>query len=240
VDATYFATKIHASGSVSDKQGWDGKFTSLDFSIHDGRIQDLLRIFVKAKRPPMSGVTTLQAHVTVPPEGKPFLQEVNMQGEFDIADGHFENAPRQESVDKLSLTARGIKKADDDGKNGKTEGKTADTEKQEAPAEDVSAHVHAHANVSAGIGAFPDLMFVIPGADARMHGTYNLLNEKIDLHGTVKMDAKFSQSTTGIKALFAKVLDPFLNKKHGSVVPVLADGTYGNPHFGLDLNPIKK
>ena len=53
------------------------------------------------------------------------------------------------------------------------------------------------------------------------------------------MDAKFSQSTSGIKSLFAKVLDPFFDKKHGSVVPVLIDGTYHNPHFGVDLNPIK-
>jgi hypothetical protein len=54
------------------------------------------------------------------------------------------------------------------------------------------------------------------------------------------MDANFSQSTSGLKSLFAKVLDPFFNKKHGSVVPVRMDGTYHNPHFGLDLNPIKE
>jgi hypothetical protein len=65
-------------------------------------------------------------------------------------------------------------------------------------------------------------------------------NEKIDLHGTAKMGAKFSQSTSGIKSLFASVLDPFLDKKRGSVAPVPVDGTYSNPHFYLDLNPVKK
>jgi len=54
------------------------------------------------------------------------------------------------------------------------------------------------------------------------------------------MDARFSQSTSGIKSLFAKVLDPFFNKKQGSVVPVVMDGAYHDPHFGIDLNPIKK
>jgi hypothetical protein len=73
-----------------------------------------------------------------------------------------------------------------------------------------------------------------------MRGTYNVLNEKIDFHGTVKMDAKFSQSTSGLKSLFAKVLDPIFAKKHGSVVPVRMDGTYHNPRFGLDLNPVKE
>jgi hypothetical protein len=73
-----------------------------------------------------------------------------------------------------------------------------------------------------------------------MHGTYNVLNEKIDFHGTVKMDAKFSQSASGIKSLFAKALDPFFNEKQGSAVPVEMDGTYHHPHFGIDLNPIDK
>jgi hypothetical protein len=173
----------------------------------------------------MSGVTNFQALVTVPPEGKPFLKEVTLQGDFDIDNGHFANPPRQESVDELSETARGQKKA-----------KPEEKEQEE----NVMAHVHGHVELFNGVATFPELIFTVPGADARMHGTYNLLNEKIDLHGALKMDAKFSQSTSGIKALFAKVLDPFLNKKEGSVIPVLVDGTYGNPHFGLDLNPVKK
>jgi hypothetical protein len=225
VNANYFNTAIHANGSVASRKGFDRKFTALDFEVRDGRIQDLLRLFVHSERPPMTGAANLTAHVTVPPDGKPFLQEVTLQGEFDIADGHFPRESRQDSVNSLSLTARGMKKSKENG--------------EEAPPATVAAHAHGHSSVHDGMATFPDLMFVVPGADARMHGTYNLLNEKIDLHGTVKMDAKFSQSTSGIKAVFAKVLDPFLNKKQGSVVPVLVDGTYGDPHFGLDLNPMK-
>jgi hypothetical protein len=225
VSASYFNTTIRANGSVSDKEGWDRKFTSLDFTVRGGHIQDILRLFVRESRPPMTGITNFSAHVTVPPEGKQFLQEVTLQGEFDIADGHFENPSRQKSVDELSQAARGEKKAKENG--------------QEVPAETVAAHVHGSTSVRDGTATFSGLEFVIPGADASMHGTFNLLNEKIDLHGTVKMEAKFSQSTSGIKSLLAKVLDPFLDKKHGSVVPVLVDGTYSNPHFGLDLNPIK-
>jgi hypothetical protein len=227
VTASYINSVIHANGTIMNKAGWDGKFTSLEFVVRDGRIQDFLRLFVREDRPPMSGVTNFQAHATVPPEGKPFLKEVTLQGEFDIDKARFESPSRQESVDTLSETARGLAKAKPE-------------EKKDDPQEEVTSHVQGHVDLRNGVATFPDLMYSVPGADAWMHGTYNLLNEKIDLHGTVRMDAKFSQSTSGIKTVFAKILDPFLNKKHGSVVPVLVDGTYGNPHFGLDLNPLKK
>ena len=226
VTSNYFKTVINATGSVAEKESWDTKFTALDFAVRDGRIQDILWLFVRGNRPPLSGATSFKAHVTVPPEGKPFLKEVTLQGEFDIENGHFEKLSRQQSVDELSETARGEKKAKPE-------------EKKDEPEEDVTSHTHGRVDVHDGVATFSELLYSVPGADARMHGTYNLLNEKVDLHGTLRMDTKFSQSTSGIKALFAKVLDPFLNKKHGSVVPVVVDGTYRNPHFGLDLNPLK-
>jgi hypothetical protein len=225
VDATYIKTNINAKGSIASKDTSSAKYTSLDFVIAKGRIEDMLHLFIKEKQPPMSGTTYMQGHVTVPPDGEPFLKEVVVQGDFNIANGRFENRERQESVDELSQTARGKKKQKD--------------QEGESP-ESVISDVNGHALLRNGVATFPDLVFQIPGADARMHGTYNLLNQKVDLHGTVKMDAKFSKSTSGIKALFAKVLDPFFDKSHGSVVPVLVDGTYQNPRFGLDLNPVKK
>jgi hypothetical protein len=227
VDATYLRTKINAKGYIAKREDTAGKFTSLDFAVRGGRIEDILHLFVREDHPPMSGITSFQAHVTVPPDGKPFLKEVTLDGNFEIADGRFENQPRQESVDELSEKARGEKKTKSD-------------EQENDLTENVISHVGGHAILRSGVTMFPELSFNVPGADARMHGTYDLLNERIDLHGTVKMDAKFSQSTSGIKTLFAKVLDPFLNKKHGSLVPVVVDGTYQNPHFGLDLNPVKK
>jgi hypothetical protein len=227
VNASYLSTEISAKGNVADKKGWAGKFTSLDFAVRDGRIQDILRLFVSENRPPMSGVTSFQAHVTVPPAGRPFLEEVTLQGDFGIRGGHFEKPSTQESVDKLSETARGQKKAQQN-------------EDENNPAENVISDLRGRVVLRNGVATFTDLSFTVPGADARMHGTYNVLNEKIDFHGTVKMDAKFSQSTSGIKSVFAKVLDPFFDKKHGSVIPVVMNGTYHNLHFGIDVNPIQK
>jgi hypothetical protein len=226
VNAVYGKTQISASGTVSHQGGRNGKFTSLDFTVRDGRIQDVLRIFVSENRPPMSGVTSFTAHVNVPPDGKPFLEEVGLQGDFEIVDGRFEKPSTQANVNELSATASGKKKAQQ-------------TEQPNNPQEDVNAETRGHVVLHDAVATLTDLSFVVPGADARMHGTFNLLNQKIDFHGNVKMDANFSQQTSGIKSVFAKVLDPIFKKKNGSVVPVVMDGTYGHPHFGVDLNPVK-
>jgi hypothetical protein len=227
VDAAYLSTQISAKGSVANKKDSAGKFTSLDFAVRNGRIQDILRIFVKENLPPMSGVTDIQAHVTFPPGKGRFLKKIALTGDFGISDGQFEKPTTQESVDKLSEVAQGQKKGQ----------QLAD---ENNPADKVVSRLGGHVEVRDGVATFTNLSFAIPGADAQLHGTYNLLDGKIDFHGTVKMAAKVSQSTSGVKSVFAIALDPFFDKKHGSIVPVLIDGTYHSPHFGIDLNPIKK
>lgn len=77
-------------------------------------------------------------------------------------------------------------------------------------------------------------------ASAVLAGTYGLLNEGIDLHGSLKMEAKVSQTTKGIESLFLKVVDPFFKKRPaGSEIPVAITGSYEEPHFRIDLVPKK-
>lgn len=228
VNATYAQTEVEAKGSVANTENYHGKFTALDFAVSKGHIQDMLRLFVSATPTPMSGITSFRAHVTVPPEGKPFLKELTLDGDFGIAGGHFETPATQAKADDLSATARGDKKA------VQAQQKTANI-----PQENVISDLRGHVALRGGVATFTGLSFKVPGADARLHGTYNLLNEAVNFHGTLKMDAKFSKTASGIKSVFAKLIDPFFNKKKGSVVPVVMNGTYAHPHFGLDLNPVK-
>jgi hypothetical protein len=73
-----------------------------------------------------------------------------------------------------------------------------------------------------------------------MDGTYNLISEKINLRGTLTTKEEVSKTTHGVKALFLKVLDPFLkNKSAGYTTPVKISGTYDHPSFGLDLRNSK-
>jgi len=227
IEATYLGTEITAKGTVAGKPGSAGKFTSLDFAVQNGRIQDILRLFVKSDRPPMSGITDFRAHVMVSPQTGPFLKKVALVGNFGIGEGKFQRPTTQEKVDQLSVAAQGQKKAEP----------IAD---KNNPSENVISDLGGHVVLSNGVATLTNLSFTIPGADARMQGTYDVLDGKIDFHGTVKMAAKVSQSTSGVKSAFATMLDPFFDKKHGSVVPVEIDGTFHSPHFGIDLNPLKK
>ena len=102
--------------------------------------------------------------------------------------------------------------------------------------ETVLTDLNGRVVLAEGIAQFSDLRFSVPGAKARVHGTYDILNHKIDLHGRMRVDSNISKTETGFKSLLLKVLDPiFKKKKKGEVVPVYIRGTYEKPQFGLDL-----
>jgi hypothetical protein len=138
-----------------------------------------------------------------------------LHGSFGINDGSFTDAGTQQNVNELSEGARGEKMDD---------------------SETALTGLQGQVQLTRGVAQFSDLSFGVPGAKARMQGTYNILNHKIDLHGRMRVDAKISKTTTGFKSLLLKAMDPiFKKKKKGEVVPVHITGTYEKPQFGLDL-----
>lgn len=220
VDALLVRTKIIAHGSIAGKTGQKGKTTSLDFAIDRGRIQDVLRLFSTGTHPPMDGVASFRAQITVPPLGQPFLREVIADADFQVDEGTFEKPSTQADVNKLSERARGVKI---DTKNPSSE--------------NVIASLKGHVVLREGTAHFTEVSFSVPGADARMSGTFNLLNDRMNFHGKLKTEVKFSQTLGGgIKSVLLKPLDPFFRKKStGAVIPVYMIGTYDHPHFGIDL-----
>jgi hypothetical protein len=223
-------TNIAVHGSVAHRDDMPGKFTSLNFTVRDGHIEDLLAIFVTGHEhpSPLAGETNLTAQVTVPPGGKQLLEKLALDGDFDISNGHFEKTATKASADKFSASASGEKK--------ETQGDPPPADSTES----VPAQLRGHVVLRNTIATMTDVSLSIPGADANMHGTFNIISQNVDFHGTVRTNADLSQQTSGIKSIFAKVLDPFFRKKGGTVVPVVMNGTYHHPHFGLDLNPVSK
>jgi hypothetical protein len=216
VDAHFGRTHVVAQGSIAGSSGGPGKTALIDLNATDGRIEDILRLFVKADRPPLSGSVTLQARTEIPPGDRPFLKKVNLRGGFGVEAGSFSNRDTQESVNKLSAGAEGEKDASDP--------------------ETVVTDLTGQAALVDGVARFSNLSFGVPGAASRVHGTYNLISHKIDLRGQLKVDTKISNTTSGAKALLLKIMDPFFKKRpKGEVLPVRISGTYEHPSFGLDF-----
>jgi hypothetical protein len=163
----------------------------------------------------MSGPLGLKAKVEIPPGEKPFLEKVRLDGVFGVDKANFTTEETQQGVNKLSAGARGANKED---------------------AETVMTDLTGEVVLKDGIAKFSNLRFIVPGVKARMLGTYNIINHKIDLHGRMKVDTEISKTSGGMRALLLKIMDPFFKKKrNGEVVPVHIAGTYGHPQFGLDM-----
>jgi hypothetical protein len=219
VDADFWKTHVTAQGSVATSPNGKGKTALINLHSKNARIQDLLLLFVQANRSPMSGTVTLQAHVEIPPGDEKFLKKVKLAGGFGIAGGTFSQPSTQKGIDQLSAGALG------------------EPQKDRSDPETAIADLNGAVNLLAGTAAFSDLSFRVPGAHARVHGTYNLINDTIDLRGQLRVDSEISKTTSGAKSFLLKMMNPFFRKKRkGEVVPVRISGTYDHPTFGLDLN----
>lgn len=216
VDAKFGRTTVIADGSIAGSDNKKGKVAQLHLTTRRGRIEDFLGLFIDSPRSPMTGEVSLSTKAEIPGGDQSFLKRVRLDGTFGVDDGKFSNSETQQSVDQLSAGARGQNKKEDP--------------------ETVLTNLDGKTALIAGIARFSDLSFSIPGALARMHGNYDVVSHKVDLHGLIKVDKKISDTSTGTKAFLLKVMDPiFKKKKKGEIVPVHVTGTYEKPKFGLDL-----
>ena len=219
VKSNVLRSTVASDGSVAGRDGQDGKTAALNMTVHQGHIEDLLLLLIKAKHAPISGIVSLHAKVELPPGPVPFLRKLRMDGDFGIGAGKFANTNNQSAINKISESARGETKKE-----------------QEVDPQTVLSDLKGHAVVRNGIANLSNVSFRVAGALAVLSGTYNLINQQINLHGTLETNGKLSDATTGFKSLALKVITPFFKKKSGvRMVPFKITGTYGNPNVALDV-----
>ncbi len=222
----YGQTTITGAGSVSG-QGVNGKVATFELSSSKARVQDLLWMFISEKQPPMTGPITFRAKATINPGKQPFLNRVKLVGDFGISDAQYSNPDTQKNLDVLSAQARG--KADKvEDTNEKLGNDSYDPGR-------VVANIKGHVVLSDTVAHLSDVSFAVPGALAKVSGTYGLMNEHIDLHGYMRLDSELSKTTTGVKSFLLKVIEPFMKKghHHASVVAIQIGGTYHNPTYAV-------
>jgi hypothetical protein len=218
VQAQFEQTSLVSEVEVAKKAASEGKTISLGATELQGRIQDWLRLLSKADSPAFTGAMNFKAQVLVPPGKRSFIERVNLQGDFGIDAASFVRSTTQEKVDNLGQLAQGEKKNDD-------------------PAS-VVENLKGHVVMNHAIATFSDLSFSVPGALTHVHGTYGLLTERVNLHGTLQVDNKLSRGSKGVKSVLLKSVEPFFKKKNaGEIVPIKIGGTFSHPSYGLDVTP---
>ena len=223
IDAWFLNSYLHATGAVLDApKGQHGRTVTLDVAMDKSRIEDVMKMAVKAASPPMVGALKLNTKFLLPPGENDVADRVRLDGRFWIAKARFTNYDVQGKIEELSKRGRG---------------KTAEPAKER-----VASDFQGRFKLADGRLVLPDVSFDVPGARVELAGTYALKAETLDFKGQLLLDAKISQTTTGLKSLLLKAVDPLFKQKDGSgsVIPIKISGSRKAPDFGLDVRRVFK
>jgi AsmA-like C-terminal region len=210
VAAHFGKDSVTAKGTIARRD--DGKRSViLDLTCDRGRIEDTFYPFIRSPKSPLAGDVAFRMHVVLPSGHEPFMKKLQLDSNFQIQNARF-TSPKVET--RVSLVSS--------PPNRDETGTLADFQ--------------GSVTLNNGIAQFTNLSVHDDGAAALLSGNYDLTDQKVNLHGKLKTEASLAKTTHGIKAVFAKAIEPFFKKKpHQTVVPVHVGGTYSHPNFGLDL-----
>lgn len=219
VNATFLHSSFSASGSVIKLKSPKGHDIELDVVIEHAQIEDLLKLGVRTDPPIMSGPVQMKTRLSITPGSESISDRIKLAGDFHVQRAHFANEKVQGRLDSLSL---------------RSQGRPKEAKAHDQP--DVPVDLQGVFSLKDGMLSFPAIHFLIPGTHVDMTGDYSLDGKTFDFHGTVRLDAKVSQMTTGWKSILLKPVDPFFQKNGaGTELPIRITGTESEPHFGLDF-----
>ena len=220
VDAVLGETAIAASGAVVRTEDVKGRRVALDVQVAQGRLEDLLRLAVHTPKPPLTGRIDLTTTLLLPAGAGKVVDRLQLAGRFTLAQARFTNIDVQKKITTLSQRGRGDEHADGTGTSvvSNLRGRFA----------------LRHAELS-----FSELAFAVPGATVQLTGTYKLRGETMDFSGDLLTDASLADMTSGVKAMLARLAQPFFRRRGGgSKFPIRITGTRANPSFRVDLRRI--
>jgi hypothetical protein len=216
-NATLAKTIILTNGGVVERKGEDGRTVSLDVVINDGRIEDVLRLAVKMDQPPMTGALKLKTSFVLPPGHVKAMDKLQLDGSFEIATARFTMKAVQAKIDTLSQKGQ--------GKQGELD-------------ETVASNLKGRFSMRRGVIRFASVSFEVPGARVDMAGDYAMRAAVADFKGTVRLDAKLSTMTEGMKSFLLKLVEPVFRKNNRTVIPIRIHGPVRDLDVGLDVGGV--
>ncbi|MEP7355146.1 MAG: AsmA-like C-terminal region-containing protein, partial [Acidobacteriota bacterium] len=214
VQAQLGNSQFTTSGAVIRYKGDPRRTIDFKVKMTRGRIEDFLRLAMKGPAF-MQGALQLDAKIQIPPLAGKVVEKLNLNGAFDVKQGLFLKSAIQDKLDELSRKGQG------------------DPSNEEI--DEVVSHMSGAFTMSDQAVQFSRLAFGVPGADIDLSGDYDMAEEALDFHGSLRMIAKVSQTQTGVKRWLLKPVDPFFSKDGaGTLLRIKIDGTRANPSFGLD------
>jgi hypothetical protein len=186
--------------------------------MEKARLEDVLLLAVKAQAP-MTGALKLHTAFVIPPGDIDVVRKLQLEGRFTIADTRFTNLDVQRKIDELSRRSSG-----------------RPTDVSRTP---VASNFAGTFKLSRGTLSIPSVAFDTPGSIVRLSGNYRLEPETLDFSGTLFMNAKVSETTTGFKSLLLKIVDPLFKRPGGgSAIPIKITGRRSDPDITLDRGRI--
>jgi len=224
VDALLGQSTIVASGAVVRTEEVKGRRVSMDVQLRQARLEDLMRLAVKADKPPLSGRVDATTSFLLPEGKADVIDRLRLDGRFSIAQARFSNVDLQKRLTALSLKARG-KEEDDPANEGAS----------------VVSKMQGKFELRNAVLEFSELTFSVPGAMVQIAGTYTLHDEQLNFAGDLMVDATLADMTSGFKSLLARLAQPFFRRKGGgSQLPIKITGSRSSPEFGLDVGRVFK
>ena len=179
VTAHLLNTVIVAQGGVVRAPDHQGKEITLDVTVDKGRLEDLLRLAVKADQPPLTGAINFHTRFDLP-HGKGDLSDrLNLNGKFDVEQARFTSPEVTAKIETLSRKGQGQPENKDAGSS--------------------VSQLKGNFVLDNGVITFRGLTFSVTGAQVALNGTYGLEKEDLEFHGKLRMQAKISQTMTGAK-----------------------------------------
>jgi hypothetical protein len=214
VIGTLGSTTFTTSGGIIKHEVSDHRGISLNVTMPSGNLRDLLTLAMKGS-PFMEGEIYLKTKIDIPPLSGKVKQKLSLDGVFQMSQARFLRSKIQNQIDVFSRRGQG-----------------RPTDEQIV---DVPSGMAGSFKLLNEIITFRSLSFAVPGAGVDLTGNYNLREDQLDFHGTLKLQAKVSQTMSGWKRWVLKPIDPFFSKQGaGTLIHIQVTGTSEEPKFGRD------